>query len=214
MEEPRLKGSDIRRYRRTIGLNQADFARRLGVTQSALSRFEAGRIAISDEHLAQLRKGFPSPDVTPSFAEFSRHLEQESQPALTRSLGRHLLLTVWPWEEGFDLSKCPPADSAAGVVAIPFTEKATIAFRMARSGELWTKGDVIIFEECDIQELRKDDVCLVHQKAGRASTTTLVRAEIARTGTRLRGMLSRSQVIPDDAVLLLMRAVTRSVDLK
>lgn len=210
-----MKGSDVRRYRRSIGLNQARFARRLGVTQSALSRFEAGRIALSDEHVERLVQNFTAADFKLPFAEFLRQINHEAEldhPALTTELGRQLLLTVWRWEDGFDLFRIPAAGSAVGSVMIPFTKRATIAFEMPRSTDRWSKGEVLVFEECGLTEIRGGDSCLIQYLHNKSSITTLAWAELPRAGVRgvrLQSVLSRSGTIPEEALVLVMRARMR-----
>jgi len=207
-----LKGNDVRQYRRLVGLNQIQFARRLGVTQSSLSRIEAGRIAVADEHVERLIRNFTGQEFKPSFADFQRQLEKEAerqQPALTIEAGRQFLLTVWRWEEGFDLSRIPNADLAVGTVAIPYTKNATIAFEMSRASEKWSKGEIIVFEECPFEDIRPDDPCLVQYVKKRLPITTIAIAELARTGVCLRSLISRGGPIPEDSLRLVMRATSR-----
>ena len=58
-----MQGRDIRRYRREIGWNQGAFAKELGLSQSALSLLESGKIAVSDEHMGRLTKAFDTAKI-------------------------------------------------------------------------------------------------------------------------------------------------------
>lgn len=49
-----MTGDDIRRARKCAGLRQLDVARRVGVTRSAVSRWERGLDIPSPEHQAAL----------------------------------------------------------------------------------------------------------------------------------------------------------------
>jgi transcriptional regulator with XRE-family HTH domain len=49
-----LNGEKIRRRRRHLGLSQADLARRVGVDQKTISRYERGEIAPEGENLTSL----------------------------------------------------------------------------------------------------------------------------------------------------------------
>ena len=137
-----LNGADIRRYRKTIRLTQVEFAERMGVSQSALSLLEGGRIAVSEDHAAQLRQRFGGHDFEPQFATFLRDLEARQKgthAALTRATGRYLTLTVWRWEDGFDLSHAPGPECAVNVVTVRATDRPTIAFQMPRASTHWAK---------------------------------------------------------------------------
>jgi len=42
-------GTKLRNYRKALKLNQTQFANKMGITQSALSLIESGRISLSQE---------------------------------------------------------------------------------------------------------------------------------------------------------------------
>ena len=211
-----MRGTDIRRYRRSIRLSQAEFAARLGISQSALSRLEGGRIVVSEEHLGMLDRAFTGAGVAPTFAEFRLALSEHQRAqhsALRSTEGRFLLQTVWEWDEGFDLATCPAADLRVGVVAIPMTNKATIAFRMARPAGNWNKGETLVFEECGFKDLQPGDACLVQYRRDQKPVTSLAVVESGRSMLRLRGVGARGLQILEESLIILLRATTRVVSL-
>lgn len=95
------------------GLNQIDFAEQLGLSQSALSQLEGGRTGVSEEHIALLRERFGEAHLPQTFSHFLRDIERsrsQGQAAVTAPDSRWLALTVWAWQEGFDLGQTPSPD--------------------------------------------------------------------------------------------------------
>ncbi len=185
-----IGGADIRRYRKKIGMNQVAFAERLGVSQSTLSVMEGGRIAVSEEHLARLKQQFDEPRYKPRFSDFIRALETEQaggQAALTAPEGRFLTLTVWGWEEGFDLSQRPALDRARGLVTVRASDNPALAFEMNRPTERWEKGEILVFERCDPDQVEDGDLCLIQIRRLRArgTQTMIAMVRVSRT-THLR----------------------------
>ncbi len=159
-----LTGADIRRYRKSIGHTQVEFAERMGVSQSALSLLESGRIAVSEVHVDQLKERFRGRDVKRAFTKFLTSLKARRAAAgasLATSIGRYLTLTVWRWEDGFDLGGPPAPETAVNVVSIRATDKPMIAFQMPQASPHWAKDEILVFEECGPSELKDGDVCLV-----------------------------------------------------
>lgn len=159
-----LTGADIRRYRKSIGHTQVEFAERMGVSQSALSLMESGRIAVSEDHVDQLKERFRGREVKRAFTDFLTSLKATRAAAgasLATSTGRYLTLTVWRWEDGFDLGGPPAPEMAVNVVTIRATDKPTIAFQMPRVSPHWAKDEILVFEECGPSELKDGDICLV-----------------------------------------------------
>ena len=110
-----VTGSHLRQYRKLLGLNQTEFARRLGLSQATISQIEAGRIALSNAHLQKLADKFSSARLSPPFPEFKRDVEKGSadcQAALLDPRGRFVTLTVWQWDAAFDLARIPSPDDA------------------------------------------------------------------------------------------------------
>ena len=56
-----LTGTDVRRYRKQLGLSQMDFARQVGIAQATLSQIEIGQITLSHDHLKKLERAFRGP---------------------------------------------------------------------------------------------------------------------------------------------------------
>lgn len=208
-----ITGNDIRRYRKTLGLKQAEFATLFEISQSAFSRLESGKIAISDAHFDLLKKRFRAPDFDPPFVDFVRQAAREKTKDLVflePTVGRHLLLTVWRWEEGFDLTRVPTQEQGVGLVTIPATDKATIAFQMPRSSQKWLKGDILVFEECKRADIREGDLCLVHYLRGRGVKTNLAEAAHQAGGAPLIRMLGgRQEILPNESIATLLRAIMR-----
>jgi len=172
-----MTGNDLRRYRRAVGLNQDSFARELGLSQSALSLLEGGKVAISAHHLAKLTAACDQPRFEPRFSRFVEDLERsraEGQAALSAPMARHVTLTVWAWSEEFDLSRAPAGDQAVGLVTVRSTPNDVIAFQMGEATEAWAAGEILVFEA-------DGDVCLAQVKTsrGRGTQTMLTIAHLA-----------------------------------
>lgn len=181
-----ISGADVRKYRKTIGMGQVAFAQRLGMSQSTLSVLEGGRIAVSEDHLARLRESFDEPGFKPRFSDFVRELESQAalgQAALAGSEGRFLTLAVYAWEEGFDLSRPPSRAAAAGLVTIRATEQSAIAFEMSRRTEAWEKGEILVFERCEPNDVADGDLVLVQIRKPRARgpQTMIATVRVGRT---------------------------------
>lgn len=181
-----MTGQDIRRYRRQIGLDQISFAEKIGLSQSGLSLLETGKTSVSAEHLDRLRKAFDKARYKPRFGEFLGELENEraeGQAALAAPRGRHLTLTVWSWHEGFDLSRPPSPDQAAGLVTMTTREPRVIALEMPRSTEAWSRGEILVFEECSSDAIRDNDICLVQVRSGdrKPHATLIAMAHVSRS---------------------------------
>jgi transcriptional regulator with XRE-family HTH domain len=205
-----LNGADIRRYRKTIRLTQVEFAERMGVSQSALSLLESGRIAVSEDHVGQLRQQFGGREFKPSFPKFLEDLEvsrKAAQAALTTATGRYLTLTVWRWEDGFDLSHPPGPECAVNVVTVRATDLPTIAFQMPRASTHWAKNEILVFEECQPDELADGDICLLQVATSRSRVprTTIGLAQLGATSN------SPSTITPLKGRGSVMRADSESV---
>src|SRR5205085_2622729 len=102
-----------------IGLNQVDFARRLGVKQSALSMMESGRMAVSADRMVVLRREFAGSAISLSFQQFEKELKLRqgiAHPALTSPMAGYLTLPIWRWVTGFDLGRMPSEGQTVGLV--------------------------------------------------------------------------------------------------
>lgn len=168
-----MTGADIRRYRRAIGWKQTQFAAKIGLSQGALSMLEAGRIGVSEDHIAQLKKLFDGANLKPRFSDFLSQVQLEraqEQAAVSSPGGRYLTLTAWLWQEGLDLGKPMPRDQAGGLVTVETHGFEAIAFRMTTSTSAWQKGEIIVFERCEQREIRNGELCLVHLKPPRSRT--------------------------------------------
>jgi transcriptional regulator with XRE-family HTH domain len=184
-----VTGADIRRYRRAIGWNQTAFAERLGIGQSTLSVIEAGRISVSDDHVAGLVERFSGIEFKPTFPEFVQSLEQEraqAEAALSTPQGRFTTLTVWTWD-GFELGRQPAPDQAVGLVTIRATEGPAIALEMHKATHAWAKGEILVFEKCSPVDVTDGDLCLLQVKRprARAAQTLIATARVSRPASEL-----------------------------
>jgi len=214
-----LTSADVKRYRESIGLTQIEFAKRIGVSQSALSLMESGRIAVSDRHVERLREQFLGRGHEQPFTEFLSAVEAErkaSGPALTALIGRYLTLTVWRWEDGFDLSRPPAPDQAVSVVTIQSTDRQAIAFQMSRESKYWAGHELLVLAECRPTEVKDRDVCLIQFKPPRtrALKTVLAIAHVASprgSSPQLTPIAPRCPTLwaNDEAIRVLMRTVFR-----
>jgi transcriptional regulator with XRE-family HTH domain len=168
-------------------LDQDAFAKEIGLSQSGLSLVETGKTSVSAEHIDRLMKAFDTPEHKPRFSEFLAGLEKEQaegQPALAGPVGRYLTLTVWAWDEEFDLGKSPCSDRAIGLVTIRAREKRVIALEMDRHSGAWCKGEIQVFEEGGTDAIRDDDICLVQVNSEDTGpkATLIAMAHISRAG--------------------------------
>jgi transcriptional regulator with XRE-family HTH domain len=159
-----ISGVDIRRYRKSIDWTQAAFSKRMGVTQSHLSQIEGGRTLVSDDHIAILTKAFSGPEFKPTFREFLRETEKQvanANPALTAPGSGHVILHVYRWEDGFDLSRAPAAGDAIDLVIVRANDRPLIAFGMPKATPQWSKGEIVVFEQVGEDGVSDGDLCLV-----------------------------------------------------
>lgn len=202
-----LNGADIRRYRKSIELTQVDFAKRMGVSQSALSLLESGRIAVSDDHVAELTDRFRGRGLKQMFTEFLLALKATQAAAgasLATSTGHYLTLTVWRWEDGFDLGGPPAPEMAVNVVTMRAADKPTIAFQMPRASPHWAEDEILVFEECAPSELKDGDVCLFGTVTARSRRlrTTLGVAHLGnaqRTAPQIQPLTRRGAPVAANA---------------
>lgn len=178
-----MSALELKRFRELIGWNQSQVAKTLGVTQSALSMIERGRIPVSQAHIDRLIAGTAS--TNPTFKQFLATLKAEhakSSAALSTLQSRHSILPVWEWHEGFDLARAPSPAQAVELVMVRTTERACIALAMEKKTNYWQAGETIVFEECGPEELKTDNLCLIQfrQSGARASRAFLAVARIIR----------------------------------
>jgi transcriptional regulator with XRE-family HTH domain len=215
-----MTGQDIRRYRRQLGMDQDAFSKRIGLTQSGLSLLETGKTSVSEDHIGRLVAAFDDEDSQPRISQFMQVLEKEraeEQAALEAPGGQHLTLTVWDWEGGLDLSRAPTPDRAVGLVTIAGRPGRMIALRMDKNTNAWQKGEILVFEECGLDAVRDDDICLVQRvsRVNKPKPTAIAVAHVFRAthGQRLQiEPLSPTGPIfdGDESVLAVLRVVYRA----
>jgi transcriptional regulator with XRE-family HTH domain len=206
-------------------MTQTQFARQLGLAQATLSQIEGGRIALSSEHLQRLAEKFNSASFKPTFAEFQRGVElgmSESQAALAAPRARYSTLSVWAWDDGFDLGRVPAPDSAVDLVTVRACDKPLIALQVSRRTDHWEAGETFVFEQCSRDDAQDGDICLLQVRPPRARATKTMIA-VARIAPAKRGRaLQFEPVSPagaiftpaDDTLLGILRAVYRGRHLK
>jgi transcriptional regulator with XRE-family HTH domain len=184
-----MTGTDIRRYRKMLDMDQRAFAARLAISQSALSMIENGRMAIPQDYLARLTGVFDSPEFTPPFSEFLQILQREQaqgQAALAVPYARQLTLLVWAYTPDFDLSRAPAGDQVAGAITVPFTDRQAIALRMPKATQAWAAGEILVFEICRREDFEDNDICMVQVRAPRDRQTRTI-IGLAHVGRATRG---------------------------
>jgi len=182
-----LTGADIRRFRKLLRLSQLEFAGQIELSQPTLSLLEAGRIALTEQHLRVLNENFAKQANGPTFAEFVATIEHErggQQSALVAPIGRHLTLSVWRWREGWDLSVLPPQTDVVDLVTVPFMTNPAIAFAMPRANEHWAVGEILVFSRCERKEVQNEDVCLIQctRRRSRSPYTAVALARHVNSG--------------------------------
>lgn len=88
---------DLRRARRTAGLTQAEVARRMGTTQSAMSRAEAGWVEPSLGFLRRFSRAIGRPLTLKIDAGEPRVSEDERRRRVRRVIGDYVFD---PWRRG------------------------------------------------------------------------------------------------------------------
>ncbi len=182
-----LPGSDLRKYRKKLGLSQHQVARLLGVSQASLSMIESGKFAISSGLHAKIEKVFNKAPYSPKYSSFCRKVEAERQSQ--QSLVGHpevtfQILPVWEWEDGFDLSAAPSSIQPSGLVATRVTAEGAIAFQMPGGSAWWVEGEILVFAKSDLDRCRTGDLCLVQIRPPRARSarTSLVVVRFGDSG--------------------------------
>lgn len=214
-----LRGRDVRHYRKLIGLNQEEFARRLGMRQPALSLLETGRLAVTDEHRDKLLKVFDRPEWKPRFGEYLKKIETEEsqpQPALTAPLARYATLPCWRSEE-YDLGRAPQPDQIAGLVTVRASERPVVALQMSKASKDWVKNDVLVFQQDETGTVEDDELCLLHVQLSKDVAAQTMIATARRTRTERGKILAFKPVEPsgdlfvasDDVVLTCFRLLFR-----
>lgn len=214
-----LTGSHLRHYRKLLGLNQTEFARRLGLAQATISQIEAGRIALSNDHVEKLAEKFNSARLSPTFTEFKRDVERGStdcQAALLDARSRFQTLTVWQWDAAFDLARVPSPEDAVDVVTVRAGDEPAIAIRVGRRTKHWEAGDTFVFERCGLPDVDDGEVCLVQSRTPRSRGTRTMIA-VARVLPAKRGRNvhfapispAGSSFAADDNLVTLLRAIYR-----
>lgn len=217
-----VTGSDIRRYRQLLGMKQGEFAERLGLAQSTLSLIEGGRIPVSDDHVARLTSRFADSDLKLRFIDFAEQVKRgaaEGQAALSPPAAAHSTLTVWQWEEGFDLSRQPRPEQAVDLVTIRTLGSAGIALRMKKRTDWWEAGDILVFERSRREDVQDGSICLVQVKGDRSrSARTLI--AVAHLAPAKRGRVLQlepispaGRVFEADEAVVILRAVWRTTRL-
>lgn len=144
------------------------------MSQAALSLIEKGRTALSAAHLENLAARFNGPDYQPTFSEFGRRLQEDAvagQAALDSPGVRFLTLTVWRWDDAFDLGRRFTPDESAGLVTVRATDRRAIAFIMPQKSAHWVSREILVFEQSRVEDVRDGDVCLVQSALPRGGGT-------------------------------------------
>jgi transcriptional regulator with XRE-family HTH domain len=214
-----LTGSHLRQYRKLLGLNQTEFARRLGFSQTTISQIEAGRISLSNEHVQKLADKFSSARLSRPFPDFKRDVEKgavDCQAALSDPQGRFVTLMVWRWDAAFDLARVPSPEDAVDVVTVRAGDQPAIAIRVGRRTKHWEAGETFVFERCNRPDVDDGEICLVQSRTPRSRGTRTMIA-VARAFPAKRGRnLHFAPVSPvgssfaaDDNLVTLLRAIYR-----
>jgi transcriptional regulator with XRE-family HTH domain len=215
-----LNGSDIRRYRKSLGFSQVGFAKEVGLAQSTLSQIEGGRIPLSEEHLELIADKFKRSKYSPTFPDFIGAVESgraASSAALTTPHGQYSTLTVWAWEPGFELGRAPLPELAVDLVTVGAVKGHVIAFRMNKRTKWWADGEIIVFETCRPQDLDDGRICLVQTRTSKRSRpkTAVAVAHVRSTKSGRSVQLEPASspgpifVVADCDILALLRAIYR-----
>jgi len=215
-----LTGTDVRRYRKQLGLSQIDFARQVGIAQATLSQIEIGQITLSDDHLKKLERAFRGPKYELSFAEFQRQAEQEHAERLSALMARqdqYVTLRAWRWSESFDLDAVPPSDGDAGLVMVRSSGRPLAAVQLNRRSAHWGAGEILVFEHCQRNDVEEGDICLVKAKPPRARRAKTMIALAHKTPSKHGRVLQFEPLSPvsavftatDETVQVYLRAIFR-----
>lgn len=198
------------------------------LTGSGRRRDRRGRDNLDHPHPSNHQRG----DRIVSQSEYGRYgVSQERAGNDRKRLGpdffgalgsRFLTLTVWRWEDGFDLARPPAPDQAVDLVTVRATDQPAIALAMSKATEHWTKGEILVFEKGRQEDFRDGDICVLQVRLPRAkgARTMLAAAHVAPDK---RGKAIQFQPISpagpllgpaDDAIVGLLRAFYRARDLR
>ncbi len=198
-----LTGSDVRGYRKLLGLNQIDFARQVGVSQGLLSQLESGQISLSHDHLKKLERAFRGPKYELSFDEFQKQAEQEHAErlsALTAQQEQYVTLRAWRWSGSFDLDAMPPSDGDAGLVMVRSSGRPLAAVQLNRRSAHWGAGEILVFEHCQHNDVEEGDICLVKAKPPRTRRAKTMIVLAHQTPSKRDRVLQLEPLSPASAV--------------
>ncbi len=208
-----------------VGLGQIDFARQVGVSQVMLSQLESPQISRSDEHLKKLGRAFRGSKYELSSAEFRRQAEQEhaERPsALTAQQEQYVALRAWRWSGSFDLNAVPPSDGDAALVMVRSSGRPLVAVQLNRRSAHWGAGEILVFEDCQRDDVEEGDICLVKAKPPRARRAKTMIALAHKTPSKRGRVVQFEPLSPasaafaatDETVLALLRCIFRCRYLK
>ncbi len=215
-----LTGSDVRRYRKQLGLSQMDFARQVGFSQGMLSQLESGQINLSHDHLKKLETPFRRPKYELSFVDFEKQAEQEyveRLSGLTAQQEQYVALRAWRWSGSFDLDAVPPSDGNAALVMVRSSGRPLVAVQLYRRGAHWGAGEILVFEHCQRNVVEEGDICLVKAKPPRVRRAKTMITLARKTPSKLGRVLQFEPLSPvsavftatDETVQVYLRAIFR-----
>jgi transcriptional regulator with XRE-family HTH domain len=180
-----ITGAAVRAYRRELGLNQKQFAETLGVSQGAISLWEAGRIEIGKQSQQRLLEVFDDRRHDPQLGAFLKRFERErgcQTPLATNPLMRSITMTVWKWNDQFDLGPSQSGLEPCGMVTVCIDELGpAVAIEMPAAGRS-ERGDIVVFTRTDDTAPSSTGRWLVQQGRGHGASQVLV-LEVKRGGS-------------------------------
>jgi transcriptional regulator with XRE-family HTH domain len=182
-----ITGEVVRRYRRLLGLQQTEFAARWGLTQSALSQIEGGRLGISDERAELLAKAFAGIGDEMPFSRFAQQFTRErkaSLPLVGHPAASYTTLVVWRWTDGIDLAAEPVGLQPAGLVTLRIDAGAR-AFAVEAPVAAEERHETLVFVPVPFSEIESDDLILYQRSSHGPATAAIASVEhIGQTSSR------------------------------
>jgi len=208
----------LRRYRRALGLRQADFAKRVGVTQAAVSLLEAGRMPLSEALAQTIWNEFDRPGVRPRLGRFLEQQASEQRQSAPMASRSFTTLPVFTWTPRLDLEDDPGTMPTRGLVTVLLAPGSrALVLEMPEKTDAWVSGEILVFAVCGVEHCRADDLCLLRPARSRRRNATVVARVVRPRGKSMAArhfepLLPKGPRVPAraDAVKDVLRCVYRA----
>lgn len=84
----------------------------------------------------------------------------------------------------------------AGLVTVPPPGAPTIALRMQKATSLWFKGEILVFEQCERDDVRDGELCLIQEKLPRGQGSRYILAFVHVSAAAQGSLLQMEPISP------------------